>query len=193
MLRSADHSILTTGDVARICQVAPRTVGKWFDSGRLKGYRVPGSQDRRIPRDNLIEFMRAHRMPLGELADDAERHALVIGLPQTEWEALQAELAAVGVSAKRAASLFEAGIVVAESEPECVVIDSRFGAGDAARVLRAVKGLKAGPVRTIALVGDEDGNDFWMSGGFDDRFRRPFDLALLAVRTRSLTETARPR
>ncbi|MEM6855338.1 MAG: regulator, partial [Planctomycetota bacterium] len=27
--------ILTTGEVAKICNVAPRTVSKWFDSGQL--------------------------------------------------------------------------------------------------------------------------------------------------------------
>ena len=42
-------TIFTTGQVAKICKVAPRTVSKWFDSGRLRGYRIPGSQDRRIP------------------------------------------------------------------------------------------------------------------------------------------------
>src|SRR5947207_1217774 len=41
--------VFTTGQVAKICKVAPRTVSKWFDSGRLRGYRIPGSQDRRIP------------------------------------------------------------------------------------------------------------------------------------------------
>jgi excisionase family DNA binding protein len=45
--------VFTTGQVAKICKVAPRTVSKWFDSGRLRGYRIPGSQDRRIPREQL--------------------------------------------------------------------------------------------------------------------------------------------
>ena len=60
-------TIYTTSQVARICKVAPRTVSKWFDSGRLRGYRVPGSQDRRIPREHLIRFMEEHQMPLGDL------------------------------------------------------------------------------------------------------------------------------
>ena len=38
-----DKEVLTTGEVAKICNVAPRTVSKWFDSGSLKGYRIPGS------------------------------------------------------------------------------------------------------------------------------------------------------
>lgn len=59
-----EKEILTTGQIAKICKVAPRTVSKWFDSGRLKGYRVPGSQDRRIPKSYLIDFLVAHNMPL---------------------------------------------------------------------------------------------------------------------------------
>ena len=61
--------VFTTGQVAKICKVAPRTVSKWFDSGRLRGYRIPGSQDRRIPRADLISFLNEHGMPLGELED----------------------------------------------------------------------------------------------------------------------------
>ena len=45
--------VLTTGEVAKICNVAPRTVSKWFDSGALHGYRIPGSKDRRIPLNQL--------------------------------------------------------------------------------------------------------------------------------------------
>jgi excisionase family DNA binding protein len=62
--------VFTTGQVARVCKVAPRTVVKWFDSGRLRGYRIPGSQDRRIPRDDLIRFLNEHGMPLGELEEE---------------------------------------------------------------------------------------------------------------------------
>src|SRR5207302_9053964 len=62
--------VFTTGQVAKICKVAPRTVSKWFDSGRLRGYRIPGSQDRRIPREHLIKFLKEHGMPLGELEEE---------------------------------------------------------------------------------------------------------------------------
>ena len=57
----------TTGDVARICGVASRTVSKWCDTGALKNYRLPStgpsdSRDRRIiPRD-LLRFVRDNRM-----------------------------------------------------------------------------------------------------------------------------------
>ena len=60
-------NVLTTGDVAKICNVAPRTVSKWFDNGQLKGYRIPGSKDRRIPVSELLRFMKMHNMPTAAL------------------------------------------------------------------------------------------------------------------------------
>jgi excisionase family DNA binding protein len=74
--------VFTTGQVAKICKVAPRTVSKWFDSGRLKGYRIPGSQDRRIPREYLIKFLKEHGMPLGDLEDEAMAKILIVAQDQ---------------------------------------------------------------------------------------------------------------
>ena len=54
--------VFTTGQVAKLCGVAPRTASKWFDSGRLKGFNVPCSQDRRVPKESLLEFLKAHGM-----------------------------------------------------------------------------------------------------------------------------------
>ena len=43
--------VFTTGQVAKICKVAPRTVSKWFDSGRLRGTDL-GDLDRKSTRLN---------------------------------------------------------------------------------------------------------------------------------------------
>ncbi len=56
----------TTGQVADICSVSPQTVIKWFDSGKLKGYKLPGSKDRRIPVENLLQFMKDHDIPVDD-------------------------------------------------------------------------------------------------------------------------------
>src|SRR4029077_9905867 len=69
--------VLTTGEVAKICNVAPRTVSKWFDSGALRGYRIPGSKDRRIPVNQLIRFMKQHGMPLNGLMTGCTRILIV--------------------------------------------------------------------------------------------------------------------
>src|SRR5256712_12415513 len=84
--------VFTTGQVAKICKVAPRTVSKWFDSGRLRGYRIPGSQDRRIPRENLVRFLKEHGMPLAELEDETTSKLLLVGLDATLTATLRERL-----------------------------------------------------------------------------------------------------
>jgi len=56
----------TPGQVAKICNVSPKTVLKWFDSGELRGFRVPGSKYRRIPGRYLAEFIKESGMNVGE-------------------------------------------------------------------------------------------------------------------------------
>ena len=56
--------VLTMGHISKICMVAPRTVTKWFDKGWLKGYRVPGSQDRRVTIQSLRDFMIEREIPV---------------------------------------------------------------------------------------------------------------------------------
>src|SRR5438067_12284110 len=87
--------VLTTGEVAKICSVAPRTVSKWFDSGALHGYRIPGSKDRRIPLNQLIRFMKQHGMPLNGLMAGQTR-ILIVDDEQDIDEVLEKILEAEG-------------------------------------------------------------------------------------------------
>lgn len=59
----ASRRILTSGEVAKIMQVAPRTVSKWYDSGALRGWRLPGSLDRRFLAADVLAFAREAGMP----------------------------------------------------------------------------------------------------------------------------------
>jgi two-component system response regulator RpaA len=70
--------IYTTGQVAKILGVAPRTVTKCFDSGKLKGYRIPGSSARRIPHDSLVKFMSENQIPLNLLGENDESRTVAV-------------------------------------------------------------------------------------------------------------------
>ncbi len=58
------RSHYTTGDVCKAIGCAARTVSKWFDSGKLGGFRLPGSADRRVPHKDLIRFMIDRGIPI---------------------------------------------------------------------------------------------------------------------------------
>ena len=57
------RNAFTTGEVAKVCNVASRTVTKWFDAKLIKGYRIPGSKNRRIPIAELVRFMKKYEIP----------------------------------------------------------------------------------------------------------------------------------
>ena len=65
------RNVFTTGEVAKVCNVAPRTVSKWFDRKLLGGYRIPGSKDRRIPIAELVRFMKEYGIPGHETLEKA--------------------------------------------------------------------------------------------------------------------------
>ena len=62
-MRTKSRSTYTTGEVSKICNVAQRTVIKWFDQKIIEGYIIPGTKDRRIPLTSLVEFMRSNNIP----------------------------------------------------------------------------------------------------------------------------------
>src|SRR5512146_2020589 len=107
MRSSAQKDVLTTGEVARICHVAPRTVTKWFDTGKLRGYRIPGSRDRRIPRPQLLAFMRAHGIPIDVLEQTATRVLIVGGSEAFRQELERIDRYQVHLAVNR----FEAGML----------------------------------------------------------------------------------
>ncbi|MBE0537998.1 MAG: helix-turn-helix domain-containing protein [Phycisphaerae bacterium] len=131
--------VLTTGQVAQICNVAPRTVTKWFDSGQLKGYRIPGSRDRRIPTSELIRFMKAHDIP----TDTLEVGKIRVLIIDSDWQGAEdigAALEAKGTYEVRTAqSSFDAGLVAQKLLPHVILINLMAPDIDAKKVCQYVR------------------------------------------------------
>jgi excisionase family DNA binding protein len=180
------RTIFTTGQVAKICKVAPRTVSKWFDSGRLRGYRIPGSQDRRIPREHLIRFLKEHGMPLGELEDEAMGKILLVGVDVQVRMGLTEMMPSDDFKLETAASGFEAGIQAESLHPDAVVIDFVMGRHEAMMIAQNLrKNNDYTDAVLVALLSDEDSASIDRTL-FNETFRKPFDAALLAERIRTL-------
>jgi len=186
--------VFTTGQVAKICKVAPRTVSKWFDSGRLRGYRIPGSQDRRIPREQLIRFLKEHGMPLGELEEEEWHKILVIGAESLFIERVQ-ELLPENQDFKYeiAQSGFEAGIMAESFHPDTIIIDMALGRSEAIQI---ATNLRRNPAyestMILGLASEDEAEPETLKGyGFSEIFKKPFDNALLAERIRTLADARR--
>lgn len=190
------RKVFTTGQVAKICKVAPRTVSKWFDSGRLVGYRIPGSQDRRIPREHLIRFLKEHQMPLGELEDEAFSKVLLIGTDRTLIDRLKSLMPANDdFKVEIAHSGFEAGIQAESLHPDAIVLDLAMGRSEGLQIVANLRRNNAYDTCVIVGLAAEDESDpgSLKTDGFDDVFKKPFDPQLLTERLRSMIRHKKDR
>jgi excisionase family DNA binding protein len=60
-------AVYTTSEAAQLCHLSRQAILRHVASGRLKAQRLPGSRKRRIPRESLLEFMRAQGLPTAAL------------------------------------------------------------------------------------------------------------------------------
>jgi excisionase family DNA binding protein len=171
--------VLTTGEVAKICNVAPRTVSKWFDSGALHGYRIPGSKDRRIPLNQLIRFMKQHGMPLNGLMTGSTR-VLIVDDEQDIVEVLEKILEGEAkYEVEVAKSGFTAGITAEKVRPHVILLDMHLRDVDGREVCKQVK---ASPdlqlTKVIAMSGkmSEEEMKGLLAFGFDGYLKKPFHV-----------------
>lgn len=181
--------VFTTGQVAKICKVAPRTVSKWFDSGRLKGYRIPGSHDRRIPREYLIKFLKEHGMPLGSLEDDQLAKVLVLSADEPLLTDLRSRMTRErSFKLAVAENVFQSGIEAETLHPDAIVIDCQsIALHEAADTCARIRNHSAFAETIIIVLGRRDEHILTdLASRANDSFTRPFDPALLVRRVHTL-------
>ena len=163
-------NVLTTGDVAKICHVAPRTVSKWFDNGQLKGYRIPGSKDRRIPVTELLRFMKVHNMPTAGIAVGKLR-VLIADSNETTSSALAESLknkAEYDVQTVR--SNFETGAVIEKFAPHVLLITLNSDGIDAQDVCKWIRSNEdSQTIKIVAIANNLSDSEAaaLMQKGFD--------------------------
>jgi len=171
--------VLTTGEVARICGVAPRTVSKWFDTGKLSGFKIPGSRDRRIPRESLVRFMKAHGIPLRGL-DGAVTRVLIVDRDYEAADALRVALeSSFDYKVQVSTGVFEAGMLARQTRPHVILLDSRLPGLEARQMrlaLRSDPELVATRVVAVEDALTPELSRQRISEGFDGCLARPFNL-----------------
>lgn len=174
-----EKDVLTTGEVAKICNVAPRTVSKWFDTGSLKGYRIPGSKDRRIPVSQLVKFMKAHGIPFDGVLSGRTR-VMIVDDEQEVRDVLTKVLGEQGnYEVRSAATAFAAGLECDRFKPHVVLLDMHLQDGDCRDVAKFLRGQDDFALtRVIAMSGKL--TDPQLQGlrtqGFDGALKKPFQV-----------------
>lgn len=175
-------TVFTTGEAAKICKVSQQTIIRCFDSGQLKGFRVPGSRFRRIPRDLLYKFMKENGIPTDAL-ESGKRKALLVDDDEELVELIRDVLESDGRFEVRVANNgFDAGMMVKEYHPDVIVLDVMLPDINGKEVCQRVRGDSTlDDVRIICISGmvEQDKVNELTDAGANAFLQKPFEVEQL--------------
>jgi excisionase family DNA binding protein len=186
-------TVFTTGEAAKICKVSQQTIIRCFDSGRLGGFRVPGSKFRRIPRADLIRFMRENDIPTDALearAGAAAKRVLVVDDDPAILEVFTDLLGKDPRFDLRTCSTgYDAGMLTESFRPHVIVLDYMLpdinGNVVCARI-RARDELAGTRIMFVSGVVAQEEINRLLSAGADEFVRKPFDVKHLLSKIEQL-------
>lgn len=184
-------TVFTTGEAAKVCKVSQQTIIRCFDSGQLKGFRVPGSRFRRIPRDQLFSFMKDNGIPTDAL-DSGKRKVLIVDDDEELVELLVDVFERDGrFDIKTANNGFDAGMLVKDFRPDVVVLDVMLPDINGREVCQRVRSDSSlDDVQIICISGMVEADkvaDLKLAGA-NDFMQKPFAVEKLIERACDLLD-----
>ena len=174
--------LFTTGEAAEICRVSQQTIIRCFDSGRLEGFRVPGSKFRRIPRQSLIKFMKDNNIPLDTL-ESGKRKVLIVDDDAEIVELIADVLTRDGrFETKTASCGYEAGIATEKFRPELILLDYMLpdvNGNIVCQTIRRNPEFESIKIIIVSGVVKQDEIDQLLKSGAEGFIKKPFSVTEL--------------
>ncbi len=192
---SSTKTVFTTGEAAKICKVSQQTIIRCFDNGSLKGFRVPGSRFRRIPRDQLFVFMKDNGIPTDAL-ESGKKKLLIVDDDQDLVDLMRDGFERDGRFEIRTANNgFDAGMQVKEFRPDLVVLDVMLPDINGREVCQRVRSDRTmDTVKILCISGMVEADKIadLRSAGANDFMQKPFSIDQLIERVCDQLEVDRP-
>lgn len=174
--------VFTTGEAANLCKISQQTIIRCFDNGRLHGFRVPGSRFRRIPREELIRFMRSNEIPI-EILEGGRQKILVIG-DDAQIIELFVDVLSRGdrFEVKTAVTGYDAGVLTEQFKPDLMILDYMLPDINGNVVCKAVRqnpALAGMKIIIVSGVVNQEEIDLLLEAGADEFIKKPFSIEQL--------------
>lgn len=174
---------LSTFAIAQMLHVDPGSVANWIDQDLLKAHRTPGGH-RRVASEDLVRFLREHKMPVPKELHSAPVRVLIVddepAVTQLVRRAIESRHPEYEVT--EAHDGFTAGTVVATLKPDVVVLDLRMPGMDGYEVCRLIKSQEVtrhAEVVAMTAYPSPEGEQRILSCGARICMTKPLDIAEL--------------
>jgi excisionase family DNA binding protein len=172
-------TVFTTGEAAKICKVSQQTIIRCFDSGQLRGFRVPGSRFRRIPREALYRFMKENNIPTDAL-ESGRRRILIVDDDQAVVDLISDVLTNDSrFEVKVVNNGFGAGMLAKEYHPDLIILDVMLPDINGQAVCELIRqDPTMSDIKIICISGmvEEDKIAELKAAGADDFLHKPLDI-----------------
>ncbi|MCI0437108.1 MAG: response regulator [Gemmatimonadetes bacterium] len=183
--------VFTTGEAAELCKVSQQTIIRCFDSGRLQGFRVPGSRFRRIPRAELVRFMKANEIPT-DMLESATKRILVVDDDDQIVELFLDVLSRDNrFETKSASTGYDAGLLTEQFRPHLLLLDYMLPDINGNLVCERIRSnpdLADTKIIIVSGVVNQDEINSLLRAGADDFVKKPFNIERLVERMVELLE-----
>lgn len=187
-------NLFTTGEAADICNISQQTIIRCFDSGKLDGFRIPGSKFRRIPRESLLKFMKENGIPLDNLhfQKSGKIKVLIVDDDTEIIELMVDVLARDGrFDIRTASSGYDAGLLTQQFMPDVIILDYMLPDVNGNIVCQTIKRNPAFEnIKVIivsGVVNQEEIEDL-IEAGATEFIRKPFNIATLVEKILNVME-----
>jgi excisionase family DNA binding protein len=175
-------NLFTTGEAAEICKVSQQTIIRCFDSGRLTGFRIPGSKFRRIPRESLVKFMKENNIPLDNL-QTGKKKILIVDDDAEIVELMVDVLVRDGrFEVKTATSGYDAGILTQQFLPDVIILDYMLpdvNGNVVCQTIRRNPEFEDTKIIIVSGVINQSEIDDLLKSGAHGFIKKPFNIAQL--------------
>lgn len=174
--------VYSVTEVAKIIHVSIATVNRLLNSGKLQGYQPSANANWKIPRKELLRYMREQKIPLDFLGDEKTR-ILVIDDEEPITALIKTAFAEEkDVEVETAHSGFQAGLKLESFRPDVILLDIYLGDMDGHELLEHIRShSELQNARVIGMSGilKPDESEGGKERGFDAFLQKPFQLSVL--------------
>lgn len=180
---------LTTGDIAKHCDVNQRTVIRWLDKGALKGFKLPGRGNNRVKVEDFVRFLKKNGMPVpDEFAGAETKKILVVDDELPIANAIKRTLRPLKAHIEIAQGGFEAGTKLMTIKPDLITLDLSMpgmDGFDVIRYVRSIENIADTKILVISALGEAQ-LEKAIACGADAAMGKPFDNKMLQEKVAEL-------
>ena len=178
------EDVLTVFKASQFCNVSPKTIINWVESGHIKAYKTVGGH-RRINQSDLLAFMHKQGIPVpAEEPTEVRQRILVVDddpiIVETIVQALEEDKFDYEVIS--ASDGFEAGLQVNHFAPHLLILDIMMPDIKGYEVCKKIKDnpdTKNTKIIVLSAYLDEEKFKKMKAHGADACFSKPFPLPQL--------------